>query len=250
MDYQRKVSKTILHVLAAVLLATTLAATASAQYTVTFFDGTFGPGWIGSVAGHHGHVTFSFATKPTGGYPGAWEEESHTWSGTDAVVFLANFNPINTFTGSFASLSYSYDLEAAPGQGGILYAIAVEQMVAGVPTVYIPNDAGPTIVRLDVVSAGDTWQVAPNPYFTTGLIASQFCRIPSNISYTTPLDCSSHPDFSNPTLPTVFGYAIGNSFIGTKTVTEHSGIDNWCVVLNNASAPGGSGRGCGGVPNP
>jgi hypothetical protein len=89
------------------------------------------------------------------------------------------------------------------------------------------------------VDARITWATASNPFFLTGLTASQFCAVPSNYGHNTPLDCSSNPDFSTPTT-TVFGYAVENSFIGTGSGTYESGIDNWCVVLVGAVGTGSS----------
>jgi hypothetical protein len=243
LPYQRKISKTTLHVLAALLLSTALAATANAQYTVAFFDGdfnSFSSGWMGSVAGTNGTATVLFKYQSSGGYPMSWESDFHKLSGTDPVMYAANFNPANRFIGSFASLSYSYDLEDL-GAHDVRYAIAVKQG----STVYI---ADPTAFS-NIVNTGNNWGISPNPYFETGLISTQFCEIPSNISYSNPVNCSSNPVFNSPTQTTLFGYAVGNSFIGTGTATYRSGIDNWCVVLNGASGPGGSGRGCNGVPN-
>jgi hypothetical protein len=236
-------SKTILHVLAALLLSTALAALASAQNTVAFYDGTFSPAWVGSVAGITGTVTFSFAPAG-GGFPGSCEKETHklTASGGQAFMYLANFNPANSFTGAFKSLSYSYDL-TNPGTHDVLYAIAVEQIVAGVPTVYIPDKTQ----ILDIISLGNTFAAAPNPFFTTGLTATQFCKIPSNAGYGNDIDCTQNPNFSSSTQQTVFGYVVGNSFTGNGSGKYKTGIDNWCVVLDGASGPGGMGRGCRGV---
>ena len=238
-------SKTILHVLAALLLSTALAAMASAQ-TVAFYDGTFPAStWAGFVAGITGTVTFTFTPMAPGGFPGTCEKETHKLtasSGGQAFLYLANFNPNNSFTGSFNSLSYSYDL-TNPGTHDVLYAIAVEQIVAGVATVYIPNKTQ----ILDVISLSKTFITAPNPFFTTGLTASQFCKIPSNADYGNDIDCSQNPNFSSSTQQTWFGYVVGNSFTGTGTGTYKTGIDNWCVVLDGASGPGGTGRGCRGV---
>ncbi len=236
--------KTMLRTLAALLFAVALATAASAQNTVTFYDGSFAPGWVGSVAGVTGTVNYTFVPVAAGGYPGAFEKESHnlTAIGGQAFMYLANFNPVNTYTGAFKSLSYSYSL-TNPGIHDVLYAIAVQQTVAGVPTVYIPD----TSRFFDAVLLGDTFATAPNPYFVTGLTGSDFCRIPPNISASNPLDCSSNPDFISSTAQTLFGYVVANSFSGTGTGHYVTGLDNWCVVLDGASNPGGVGRGCRGV---
>jgi hypothetical protein len=237
-----------LHVLAVLLFSAALAATASAQNTVTFFDATFGPAWVGSVAGITGTVTYTFTPVATGGYPGAYEKESHTLTGSGGFgfLYLANFNPVNTFTGSFKSLSYSYDLQN-PGAFDVAYFIAVQQTVNGVTNVYVPNKTliGPT--GFDVIQHPLTWANAPNPFFQQGLTASDFCRIPINANYGNDIDCTSNPDFSNPAQPTEFGYVVGNSFSGRGPVRYQTGMDNWCVVLDGASGPGGVGRGCKGV---
>jgi hypothetical protein len=141
---------------------------------------------------------------------------------------------VPAFTGAFASLNYSYELQD-PGIHDVGYQIAIQQ--DGI--VYTPYN--PEVQ--DAVDTRKTWKTAPNPYFLTGLTASQFCAI------NTTSDCSSHPDFG-PGTTTVFGYAVENSFIGTGSGTYESGIDNWCVVLVGAVGTGSSGHpGCGGVTN-
>jgi hypothetical protein len=247
MYYQRNRSKTILHVLAALLLSAALAATAGAQTNVAFFDGTFdlqqvpnGPGWTSLPAGYSGTSatpTMTLTQMLSKGNPGDWLEETHTLVGTDAYVYFFVYNPANTFTGTFGSLNYSYELRGLPTSGGA-YRIAVQQ--GG--TVYAYN----TTVEEDVVNAGKTWTTAPNPYFVTGMTASQFCAIPSNVGQNNFPSCSLNPDFSNPTT-TVFGYTVESSFLtGPGGGTYGSGIDNWCVVLIGASGPGGTKEKCGG----
>jgi len=232
-----------LRLLAVSLVSIALAATASAQTPVTFYDGTFGPGWVASVAGLTGTVTYTFAAGG-GGFPGASEKETHklTAVGGVAFMYLANFNSVNTFTGAFKSLSYSYDL-ANPGKHDVFYAIAVQQIVAGVPTVYIPDKTQ----ILDIVQLVNTFAAAPNPYFTTGLVASQFCKIPTNANYGNDIDCTQNPNFSSSTQQTVFGYVVGNSFTGSGSGIYKTAIDNWCVVLDGPSGPGSVGRGCRGI---
>lgn len=235
--------KTLVHIVAGLLLFIGLATAANAQQ-VSFFDGTFSTAWVGSVAGITGTVTYSFLPSIGGGYPGGYEKESHTLtdSGGLAFLYLANFNPVNTFTGSFKSLSYSYDL-VNPGTHAVFYAIAVKQTVNSVTNVYIPDK---TQID-DIINLANPWGIGPNPYFTMGLTASQFCRIPSNANYGNDIDCTSNPDFSNPAQQTVFGYVVGNSFSGHGKGKYKTGIDNWCVVIDGASGPGGAGRPCKGL---
>jgi len=247
MYYQRNRSKTILHVLAALLLSAALSTTASAQTNVAFSDGTFSSGWTSVVAGAaSGDTEFALTLTPetSGGYPGAWLKEKYSLHGTNALVAWFVSNPANTFTGTFASLNYSYDLQnPGPAFGG--HEIAIEQN----GTIYIPGS--PIIVEdvLPNTSAGTAWADEPNPWFHRGLTASQFCAVPSNWSDFVPLDCSSNPSFSTPET-TVFGYAVGTSFLGGPGKDNGvMGIDNWCLVLVGASGPGGSGPGCDGVSN-
>jgi hypothetical protein len=247
MYYRQNRSKTILQVLAMLLLSAALFTTASAQTTnVAFSDGTFSPCWTYSVAGAaSGDTEYALTlTCPTsGGYPGAWMKETFSIHGTNALVIFWVFNPANTFTGTFASLNYSYDLQDQGRNTFIGYNMGVEQN----GQVYITGN--PTIE--DGLIAGKTaWADEPNPFFHTGLIASQFCAVPPNASDFVPLDCNSNPDFSNPALTTTFGYTVGTSWLGgPKGGPFETGIDNWCVVLVGASGPGGSGPGCQGVSN-
>jgi hypothetical protein len=247
MYHQRNRSKTILHVLVALLLSAALATTASAQTNVAFSDGTFSSGWTSVVAGAASGDTNSpvltLTPRPSGGNPGAWLSERFTLEGTNALVIFWVFNPANTFTGTFASLNYSYDLQGQGRYTFIGYNMGVEQN----DQVYVTGN--PTVE--DGLIAGNTgWADEPNPFFHTGLIASQFCAVPPNASDFVPLDCNSNPDFSNPATTTVFGYTVGTSWLGgPKGGPYETGIDNWCVVLVGASGPGGSGPGCQGVSN-
>jgi hypothetical protein len=257
MYYQRNRSKTVLLVLAALLLSAALSATASAQTNVAFSDGTFvvssgqppSPGWTyvvaAAAAGDAYTPTLTLTQKLTGGNPGDWMSEYFTMKGTNTAVIFWVFNPANTFTGTFASLNYSYDLQDQGHSAFIGHNMAVEQN----GQVYITGN--PT-VEDGLIVAHTAWADEPNPFFHTGLVASQFCAVPPNASDSVPLDCNSNPDFSTPTT-TVFGYSVGASFQGGSPhgppgVFE-TGIDNWCVVLVGASGPGGSGPGCQGVSN-
>jgi hypothetical protein len=248
MYHQRNRSKTILHVLAALLLSAALSTTASAQTDVAFSDGTFSSGWTSVVAGAaSGDTDYTITLTPetSGGYPGAWLKEQFYVRGTNVLILWFASNPANTFTGTFTSLNYSYDLQN-PGIGAdVGYEIAIEQN----GTIYIPGN--PITVEDGLITDHTAWAREPNPFFHTGLTASQFCAVPSNFSDFVPLDCSSNPNFSTPAT-TVFGYTVGTSFLGgPHGGTSVSGIDNWCVVLVGASgAPlTGSGPGCQGVSN-
>jgi len=130
MYYQRNQSKTILHVLAALLLYAALSTTASAQTNVAFSDGTFSSGWTSAVAGAAPGDTqyaITLVTGTTGGYPGAWLEEEFSVHGSNVLILWFVSNPANTFTGTFASLNYSYDLQN-PGPGiDVFHYIAIEQ---------------------------------------------------------------------------------------------------------------------------
>jgi|ERR1035438_1990262 hypothetical protein len=245
---QRNRSKTILHVLAALLVSAALSTTASAQTNVAFSDGTFSSGWTAVVAGAaSGDTQHAIALTPqaSGGYPGAWLKEGFTFHGTNVLIVWFVSNPANTFAGTFASLNYSYDLQN-PGPGiDVGHTIAIEQN----GTIYIPGN--PITVEDGLATAHTAWANEPNPWFHRGLTASQFCAVPSNFSDFVPLDCSSNPNFSTPET-TLFGYTVGASFLGGPIAgTDVTGIDNWCVVLAGASgAPlTGSGPGCQGVSN-
>jgi hypothetical protein len=127
MSYRQRGHRTISHVLAGLLLSVALAATAGAQTTVSFFDGTFASGWTGSVVGLSGGTAqFTTTTHASGGNPGAWLQEKHTLDGDNLTVLWANFNPANTFIGTLVSLGYSYELQD-PGAHAIYYFIAVQQ---------------------------------------------------------------------------------------------------------------------------
>ena len=246
MYHQRNRSKTILHVLAALLLSAALSTTASAQTNVAFSDGTFNPCWTSLVAGAaSGDTEYAMTlTCPTsGGKPGAWLKEEFSLHGTNALIVWFVSSPANTFTGTFAHLNYSYDLQNPGPSIDVGHEIAIKQN----GTIYIPGS--PITVEDGLITDHTAWAKEPNPFFHTGLTASQFCAVPSNYSDFVPLDCSSNPSFSTPET-TVFGYTVGTSFLGgPHGGTEITGLDNWCVVLVGASGPGGSGPGCDGVSN-
>src|ERR1022692_1400160 len=276
MYHQRNRSKTILHVLAALLLSAALSNTASAQTNVAFSDGTFNPCWTSLVAGAaSGDTEYAMTlTCPTsGGKPGAWLKEEFSLHGTNALIVWFVSSPANTFTGTFAHLNYSYDLQNPGPSIDVGHEIAIKQN----GTIYIPGSPitvedglitdhtawakervrllsprgviSPITVEDGLITDHTAWAKEPNPFFHTGLTASQFCAVPSNYSDFVPLDCSSNPSFSTPET-TVFGYTVGTSFLGgPHGGTEITGLDNWCVVLVGASGPGGSGPGCDGVSN-
>jgi hypothetical protein len=254
MYHQRNRSKTILHVLAALLLSAALSTTASAQTNVAFSDGTFSANpsaampvtdWTSMVAGAasgDARYAITLTYEASGGYPGAWLKEEFSLYGTNALVVWFVSNPANTFTGTFASLNYSYDLQNPGPEIDVGHEIAIEQN----GTVYIPFNPD---VEDGLATDKTAWADEPNPWFHRGLTASQFCAVPSNMSDSVPPNCALNPSF-NTTQTTVFGYTVGTSWLGgPKGTTEVTGIDNWCVVLVGASGPGGSGPGCDGVSN-
>ena len=213
---------------------------------IAFYDGTFASGWTAVPAGYSGTSTtptITLTPQTTGGFPGNYLKESHTLTGTNyPYVLFWVFNPANTFTGMITSLGYSFDLKNA-GSHDVGYFVALQQGT----TVYVPYAP---VIEADVFHA-TTWTTLPNPYFTTGLTAANFCAIPPNAGYNTPPNCSQNPDFSSPSMTTTFGYSVGNSFGPRGSVTyPNTGIDNWCVVIYGTSGtpgPGAAPPGCGGV---
>ena len=216
--------------LASMILA--LAATASAG-TITFFDGTFNnpPGWTGSQVASTAGITspsFAFTTVLIGGASNDsanrgdgsglhWEQDTHSFTGTasnNGMRFL-NIDPAYTFTGSFSSLSYSYNLQDA-GSHNVAYSIAILQ--GG--NVY----TGP----LDTVTPNGTTWSANGVFGMTNLTPSSFFLVNS--------DLSLGPALSTFSGTMEFGYLVANSFIGTGSASYQSGIDNWSVTLNNAAA--------------
>jgi hypothetical protein len=210
--------------------------------SVFFADGNFGSGWVYSLAGiRSGDTeTHSATTPPTGGDPGAFESEQHTLTsivgGDDAAVYYSNFNPVNSFTGRFATVSYSWDLNdlGAPAVG---YYMAIEQ--GGVVYAYANGNAGG-------VFPPTGWANGQNPFSGTNLNSGNFCEVtnPLGTVYADHfLDCSHNPVFNSATQVSVFGFAVANSFTSNgNTGSYASGIDNWCVQLKKAVGTAGAGQ--------
>ncbi len=227
-------------ILAALLLAGATIASPAAASPIYFYDGAFGPAWAYQLEGISAGATevHSATTPPTGGHPAAYEAESHTLispaGGGYTGGYWSNFDPANAFTGTFASLAYSYDLKDL-GSTAVGYSMAVKQN--NVAYAYALGNQG-------AVFPGG-WGNGSNPYFATGLLASDFCKVPATLTTSIPdhlLDCTSHPDFSNPAMSTQFGITVENSFgTGPGSTSYSSGIDNWCVQLQKPVGTGGGG---------
>lgn len=227
---------------AACAVLTLFAAGSAASSNIYFSDGTFGSGWVYSLSGIRAgdSETDSATTPASGGNPGAFEMEKHTLTsvsgGPNAAGYWSNFNPIFSFTGSFASVSYSWDLNDF-GQFAVGYSPAIQQ--GGTVFVHATGNAG-------AVFPPSGWANGQNPFTGNNLTANAFCAVTNPlgvIGATNFLDCNTHPTFSSPTQLSVFGYAVSNSFSANGgTVSYASGIDNWCVELKKPIGTAGKGR--------
>ena len=124
-----------------------------------------------------------------------------------------NIDPAYTFSGSFDSINYSYNLQDA-GDFNVAYSIAISQngnLYTGPIDTVTPN--------------GLIW----SSFSGATLTQSSFCLVNADAS----LNCAANPVFTGNIMPTEFGYLVENSFTsGTRNYL--SGIDNWSVTLNSA----------------
>ncbi len=212
-------------------------ATTASAGTITFFDGgpftnssTCAPGvWCGSQVASSGVTTssFAFTNRSSGGAANdsanrgdglnkAWEKDTHSFDSTGAAgMRFLNINAAYTFTGSFASLSYSYNLQDS-GSLNVGYSIAIVQ-----------NGNVYTSSPLDVVTPNDLTWSANGVFGMTNLSASSFLLVNSDLSLGAAL-----PAFSG---TMEFGYLVANSDTTGGPRSYVSGIDNWSVTLNNAA---------------
>ena len=147
---------------------------------------------------------------------------SHSFTagaGSNTGMRFQNFDSNYSFSGSFDSLNYSYNL-LDPGGLGVGYSIAILQ--GGILYSSTP---------LDVVTSANTSTWSP-AFSQTGLTAASFCEV---ISSSLTLDCTTNPVFTGNSVPTVFGYLVSNSFLNSGSRLYASGIDNWSVTLVNAA---------------
>jgi hypothetical protein len=229
-------------VIAAGCLVSALAIAGNASSTNVFFsDHNFGPGWVYTLSGIRsgGTETHGASTPATGGDPGSFESEKHSLTspvgGPDMAAYFSNFDPIYSFTGSFVSVSYGWDLNDL-GAFGVGYSLAIQQN--GV--VYVHSSG-----NLGAVFPPSGWANGQNPFQGATLHAVDFCAVTNPLGTSVAdhfLDCNQNPVFSSPTQMSVFGIAVANSFTANGNSASYaSGIDNWCVELKNAVGTVGSG---------
>lgn len=205
-------TRPVTSLIAVALASVALASPASAVDTITFTDGTFGPGWssfklFDTTAG--ASATFSSSTLPAGGNPGDYRETTHTFgAGAIGVAHLTSLYQHSPSVQPIQTISFNVELNHftfPTTLGAVGYQLLLQQ-----------GNAYYAGVQFPVMFTGwQFYQVVNQPASAFTLVAGTG---PAN------------PDFSCTGGPINFGFLSSNS--GSGLTTKTSGIDNWTVVLN------------------
>jgi opacity protein-like surface antigen len=215
---------------ATVCFAGVLIASQGAAAAVTVSDGTFADAnWnlTQFTGGTGGSVTAGQVL--TGGNPGAFRNltDALTGGGVGIVLGTNIYTPFTysaAVSGAITSLNYSEDAACTSGcfgqgqstgpailQGGNLYILGSSTVITG---------------------PSATW----TPQVLSGLTALDFGLV--NVTTTTIVDNTQHPDFSASGAPIQVGYFRANGTgLGGGGYTLAAGIDNWQVTIVGAAQP-------------
>lgn len=204
----------------AVFATLVLSFASSLSQAATFADGSFADNWTSTVVGDG----TSAATRVTsGGNPNSYFSITNVTDPGEFVygVYLkttAVYNP--SLEGAIASIDYDEDAKFFVG-GGNHQAGGMALRQNGV--VYITNTAAYT-------NSAD-WGPLMSSMLTPPPVALTFAGLSAE-DFSTIADASLHPDFSASGAAITFGFFRANGSSNTRV----SGIDNWSVTVNTATA--------------
>ena len=227
------------HSIVIVAVAVVLAWARPASAAIVFFDDTFtDANWDLTPLAHNTGST-SAVQQASGGNLGAFRKVTTNVgpapAGEAAQILGFNRNLLATFDpgllGAIASLDYSEDAILLNGFGdGQASGPALRQN-------------GQVYIRYAVFAKDADW----TPKGFSGLTQNSFSLV--NLTDTTIVDGTQHPDFSAAGPPIDFGFFRFNSTcLGCGSYSIIAGIDNWRVSIEQDNQGGGGGGGSGGGP--
>ena len=165
--------------------------------------------------------TGSINRQPSGGDPGAYDQNVHNITYGDTIYTIAvdsaaTYNP--SMSGAISNIVFSADLMQSTAGSSAWQLVVVQN---GVKYYSVPLGA----------FSGAAWAA----YSLSGLTQSNFDTDPTAL-FLGEVGTGQEPNFSASGAPLTFGYALGNRLSGPGTITTVLGIDNWSVTINSASS--------------